>query len=316
MRPFWQGPATPRLVRPMRGVSGPLQRGGTWSLELKWDGARAMAYVGGGRVRILSHGRDVTSTVPELQELAAAVPARNAVLDGALLGLDEDGRPDYEALQRRLHTTRPARDAPSVRLALFDVVHFDGRSQLDAPYEERRALLDALGLEGPDWTTPPSISGHEDPLGLAQERGAEGVIAKRRDSRYAAGRRVAAWITTRAETLREVVIGGWVPDERGRGVTAVLCGSPDPESPGRLRYLGRVRDVGAIDAMLLAEQFAVLRRHSSPFAGHVPSGERALACWVAPYLLAKVACRPGGDGQLRRARWRGLSRPEATELAA
>lgn len=318
VRPFWQGPDVPRVVRPMRGVPGPLQQGAMWAHELKWAGLRAMTYVNRGDVRVESQGRDVAEVLPELRELGDELTARSAVLDGALLGMDEEGRPDFEALQRRLHPVASRRDqcASKVALVLFDLVHLDGKSQLDAPYDERRGLLASLGLEGEHWTTTSVIAGDDDPLALARQRGAEGVIAKLRTSRYAAGRRVGAWVHTRAEEAREVAIGGWIPDPRRRGVAAVLCGTTTTDG-AELRYLGRVSDgIGAAESVALAERFSKLRRHSSPFAGGVPSAERAVACWVSPIQHAWVSVRPGTDARLRRLHWHGLVEQDAEGIAA
>lgn len=309
MRALRRSPALPRVVRPMRGVCGPVPSGDGWSVEPKWGGMRAVTYVDRGQVRVLSGDeRDVTAAVPELRAIGSAIEAQNVVLDGGLVALDDHGLPSIDALQCRLHPLPrcPHSEVP-VTLHLFDVLHFDGRPQLHASHEDRRGLLDSLHLDGPHWSTPRSIDPGVDPMQVASSLGAEGVIAKRRDSPYLAGRRTHAWITTRLDRVREVVIGGWIPGTRSGGVAAVLVGAFEHDGT-RLRYLGQVsRGLGALDAALLAQRFEQMRRHSSPFLEGLPSAVRAAACWVAPGLCAEVcSTQPGSDGLLRDARWVGL----------
>ena len=116
------------------------------------------------------------------------------MLDGEIVAFDEQGRPSFERLQQRMHLTREAeiRGAPSrcpSTYVLFDVLYLEGHSLMDQPYEERRELLEALGLEGPTWQTPRYSPGEGAALLEATaEQGLEGVVAKRLDSRYAPGR--------------------------------------------------------------------------------------------------------------------------------
>ncbi len=97
--------------------------------------------------------KEITSQYPELGALGAAVDARAAVLDGEIVGFDAEGRPSFERLQQRMHQTqkqvisRRLRDVPVVYVIL-DLLHLDDRSLLAAPYTQRRAQLEALGLEG------------------------------------------------------------------------------------------------------------------------------------------------------------------------
>src|SRR6202167_4069144 len=132
----------PRLIEPMmaslrRGLPHDDDRYG-W--EFKWDGVRAIAYVTGGQVRLLSRsGIDMTETYPELTVLAGRVDGP-VIVDGEIIAIGQ-GRPDFGLLQSRMHVRDPlaslVRQAP-VQLYLFDLLHHDGRSLLRLPYTGRR----------------------------------------------------------------------------------------------------------------------------------------------------------------------------------
>src|SRR5579859_672213 len=174
---------------------------GTWALEMKWDGVRALAYCEGSRVRLVSRtGADVTAAYPELRGLAAAVGRRDALLDGEVVALGESGWPDFETLQNRMHVRaepvaqRLAAEYPVTYLA-FDLLHLDGRPLLDLPYARRRELLEDLRLYGTSWQTPPSFTGvaGADVQAVSVQHGLEGIVAKRLDSRYEPGKRPGSW---------------------------------------------------------------------------------------------------------------------------
>src|SRR5919199_6013120 len=118
---------------------------GGWAYEIKWDGVRAIAYVGGGEVRLESRNlNDVTPRYPEVGGLAGALGGREAVLDGEIVAFDERGRPSFERLQGRMHLTTgvemKARLVPVVYLA-FDLLWIDGEDLMRESYSARRDRL-------------------------------------------------------------------------------------------------------------------------------------------------------------------------------
>ncbi|MHB1775604.1 MAG: non-homologous end-joining DNA ligase [Acidimicrobiales bacterium] len=316
----------PALVRPMLCRTGGLPAPDEeWSFEFKWDGVRAVVYVDGGRVRITSRNDlDVTVSYPELRALGEALGSRPAVLDGEIIALDADGRPSFRMLQRRMHVGEAARArrlaarVPATYL-VFDVLYLDGHRTTGLPYDERWSLLESLDLEGPAWATPPAFPGGPgaDVLRAARERGLEGVVAKRRDAPYAAGRRSDRWVKVKNFRTQEVVIGGWTPGQGRRGGTigALLLGIP---SPSGLAYVGKV-GTGFTDRLLAdtAARLRPLTRTTSPFADPLPKAEVAGAVWVRPSLVGEVQFAEWtDDGRLRHPSWRGL-RPDkaASEVA-
>src|SRR3954471_11106705 len=247
----------PELVKPMLAVlrDEVPREDDAYGYEFKWDGVRAVVYVKGGRPRVLSRNdRDVTGSYPELRAMAEELGSRQVVLDGEIVAFDADGRPSFGALQSRMHVTHAAsvrRVAAStpVTYLVFDVLHLDGRSLLDEPYEERRRILESLELYGPSWQTPPWFrGGGAAVLAASKQQGLEGVIAKRLDSRYYAGRRSDCWLKVKNLRTQEVVIGGWKPGagRRAGAIGSLLLGVPGDDG---LLYVGHV-GTGFTDKML------------------------------------------------------------------
>ncbi len=309
----------PSLIRPMLAVlrEEVPRDDDKFAYEFKWDGVRAIVYVDGGRPRVLSRNdRDVTVSYPELRAMAESLGSRQLVLDGEIVAMDERGRPSFEALQARMHVTnaaqvrRLATQVPATFLA-FDVLHLDGRSLLDEPYTERRRILESLNLSGPSWQTPPHFEGSgEAILAASKEQGLEGVLAKRLDSRYHAGKRSDCWLKVKNLRTQEVVIGGWKPGEGRRkgAIGSLLLGVPGTDG---LDYVGHV-GTGFTDAMLreLESMLSPLERTEPPFATAIPRPHAKDAHWVEPQIVGEVAFGEWTKaGILRHPAWRGL-RPD------
>ena len=291
----------PEGVKPMAAVlSTSLPRDDeNWAYEIKWDGIRAIAYCETGTLRLESRTlREITATYPELRALAAELGSTDAVLDGEIVAFDESGKPSFERLQGRMNLASEAAvrrrlgDCPVTYLA-FDLLYLDGRSLMELPYTERRERLDELGLEGPHWQTPSYHRGDgESLLELTRERELEGLVAKRLDSRYLAGRRTRAWLKVKNLMGQELVVGGWLPGQGRRTGTlgALLVGyNEEEDGERRLRYAGRV-GTGFSDAELdrLTGVLEPMRTKKSPFTGRQPPRD---AVFVEPRLVAEVAFR-------------------------
>src|SRR5712692_1291647 len=189
--------------------------------ELKWDGIRALASMDRGRLRVADRGGgDLLPLVPELAELP--VP-EGTVLDGEIVVCDSRGRPSYDLLSGRLGPKAAKRGRGPVFVA-FDLLYEDRRPLLGRPLEERRRRLTAIGIRSRSLAVPEHLDEDGEPFleGVA-EYGLEGIVAKRRDSRYVPGARTADWLKCHVTPRADVVIGGLIVDER-RGARAVLCG--------------------------------------------------------------------------------------------
>lgn len=319
----------PQQLLPMLAKAGELPPRGEderWGHEVKWDGIRALLWCDHGQVRIESRTqREITERYPEVKPIGRALAARGAfelLLDGELVALDEHGKPSFERLQGRMNAgseasiRRAARGNP-VTYVIFDLLHRDGRSLLDTPYEQRRAALDALELgAGAAWRVPAFHRGNGAALLAAtREQGLEGIVAKRLDSRYEPGRRSGAWRKLRNRLRQELVIGGWLEGEGNRAgrIGALLVG--DREAPGApLRYAGRVGS--GLSEVQLDELLARLRaieQRARPFARSASRSRSASATiprgahWVAPLLVADVEySERTHEGLLRQPVFKGL----------
>ncbi|MBW0101345.1 DNA polymerase ligase N-terminal domain-containing protein, partial [Pseudonocardia sp. KRD291] len=261
------------------------------------------------------NGNDVTGAYPDLVD--GLHSDRPLLFDGEIVASDVAGRPDFGLLQQRMHVRSPGArlltDVP-VSLYVFDLL-LDGDDDLvGLPYDARRERLDALGAQPwPRVSVPAAYTGVSGAamLEVAGGYGLEGVVAKRRDSRYEPGRRSANWTKTALLRTQEVVIGGWSPGAGRRSSTlgSLLLGARDEQD--RLRFLGHV-GTGFTEAMLrdLLARLEPLRRADSPFDETVPREHARRARWVDPQLVGEVEYRRlTSDGRLRHAAWRGL-RPD------
>lgn len=309
----------PEPIQPMLCEAGPLpSEDAHYAYEMKWDGLRAVAYLSGGRLRLLSRSaRDITVAYPELSELITVLAGREAVLDGEIVAVDADGRPDFRLLQRRMHVADPrtsrrlSAEIPVSFLA-FDLLHLGVNRLTALPYDERRDRLSLLAVEGDHVATPPQLDvPGAVALELSRGQQMEGIVAKRRTSPYAAGRRSPAWTKVKNLIVAEVIVLGWKPGagRRDGGVGSLLVGLPGPD--GRLAYAGHVGTGFSATALAeLLRQLAPLEQPAASLSGNVPADVRRDVRWVRPVLVGEVAYgNLTRDGRLRHPVWRGL-RPD------
>ncbi len=309
----------PRELSPMLALSGGLpEDDGEWAIEFKWDGIRVLLWVDGGRPRAVSRGgHNITRSFPELAALAESVASDQVVLDGEMVVLDEDGRPSFSRLQHRIHTAsdKDSRRAASIdpaSMVIFDLLHLNGRSLLADSYDDRRTALEQLALAGPSWGVTPSFTREpaEDVLRSAFELGMEGVVAKRRTSRYRPGARSGDWIKVKNHRTQEVIIGGWTEGRGDRRSTfgALLLGVPAEGSGRGLTYVGKVGTGFSRAAREeLMNDFEGNLRKSSPFVSTLPGSLERAAHWVRPTRVGEVQFSEWTpDGILRHPVWRGI----------
>lgn len=314
---------------PMLAVPGTpgLATGDDWALEWKWDGIRLLARVEDGAVRLASRkGIDQTATYPDLAGLARVLRG-DAVVDGEVVALDEQGRPDFGLLQQRMNLTKPreiaaAAAAVPVTLHLFDVLEVAGTSTLDETYARRRQRLERLFRARDDVPVdvPPNVEGGaEAALDEARRLGLEGVVAKRRRSAYRPGVRSDDWVKLKLSRTQEVVIGGYrkgTGNREGR-IRSLLVGIP---AEGGLRYAGRVGSgLRERDAERLLARLDELRQAEPSFLD-VPAPDAVDAVWVQPEIVGEIEFGEWTrTGVARHPRWRGLrpdKRPEDVLLEA
>jgi bifunctional non-homologous end joining protein LigD len=264
-----------------------------WLFEIKWDGYRAIAFVENGQTRLVSRNHnDLSGRFPELAELARDVKAKNAVLDGEIVALDETGRPSFSMIQQRTGFQRYGRRAPSkegipVLYYVFDLLYVDGRDLRRLPLEQRKAELAKI-LRRTDGLVRPSEYFAEKGrmlMDVARAQGLEGIVAKRRNSLYEE-RRSSEWVKVKLRQQLECVIGGYTDPEGSREhFGSIVLGLYDRE--GRLRHVGQAgsgfnqRTLGS-----LWRQLQAIATSKSPFFGKVEALRRAH--WVEPKLVAQI----------------------------
>lgn len=214
-------------IRPMLATLAlePFSQEG-WEFEIKWDGFRTLAYVEGNKVTLFSRrSHDVTGLYPELASLGTRCRPRKGlrVLDGEIVAVDPEGRPDFQLLQSRLGVgplrARELAARNPVGYVAFDLLVVGSQSIMNRPLGQRRAqLLDAV-LEGDGI----SLSRDFGPDGKAifaqaRDRGLEGVVGKRLDSPYVPGTRTRNWLKIKVRKEQDCVILGWTQGLQARGV--------------------------------------------------------------------------------------------------
>ena len=194
--------SAPRYDPMLATLAKEVPRGKGWLHEVKWDGYRVVAYVEAGEATLFSRRRNPLTE--RFATVAAALPRAvrtpSAVLDGEVVTLDETGRASFSAMQQ---------GGAAQLLYVFDVLEADGVPLLDLPFTERRARL--AELLDPASRTVRLSEAFEDGEALfaaAKEQKLEGIVSKRADSRYEAGKRSRAWLKVKATGRQEFVIAG------------------------------------------------------------------------------------------------------------
>src|SRR6478672_2896574 len=187
--------ALPRDVTPMLATAGKLPvKDEGWAYEIKFDGVRVLTFVEKGQARLVTrNGNDVTSSYPEVADIAGALDGHAAILDGEVVVFDPKGRTD------------------------FALLHLDGESLMPRSYDERRAVLLDLGLRAAAWDTPRAVEGDGPTiLEASREQGLEGIMAKVRSAPYLPGRRATTWLKVKNIRRTSAVVVGWRPGEGNR----------------------------------------------------------------------------------------------------
>jgi len=283
----------------MKATSGELPTGPGWIYEVKWDGMRVIADVAPDSVQAwTSNGRDATVAFPELASLGGALAPVEATLDGELVALDGRGKPSFGRLQQRMHVASPAEarrragEVP-VELVVFDLLRLGGRDVVQLPWRDRRRLLDQLADDLPPGSGVAQVFDDGPALvAVCEERGLEGVIAKRVDSPYVTGARTRSWIKVKVRRHDEMVVGGWSEGEGNRSgrLGSLLVGFHDTPGSATLRYAGRVGS-GFTGAELdrMAGVLDPLATDDCPFDPPPPPLQRRRAHWVRPAVVVEVA---------------------------
>jgi bifunctional non-homologous end joining protein LigD len=304
-------PPARRRYSPMLATSAnEVPLGTDWVFEVKWDGYRAIVDVHGGEATLTSRqGNDLTKrfeTVAKAIERAIKTP--DCVLDGEVCALDEEGRATFSAMQQGKSGTRYV-------FVAFDVLEVEGEPLIDLPLPERQKRLASL-IDRRNRTVQVSEA-FDDGQALfraAQEQRFEGILAKKRDSRYTPGRRSREWVKIKTHGRQEFVIAGYT---RGQGRRSGRFGSLilGYWRGEELVYAGNV-GTGFTDAEIdrLLAKLKRLERREPPFSEvpKMPKVRKEAVHWVEPKLVAEVEfVEWTHDGRLRAPSYQGLREDKA-----
>ncbi|MBA3877756.1 MAG: DNA ligase D [Anaerolinea sp.] len=314
----------PTFIEPMAAtLADRAFRDEDWLFEVKWDGHRLQAVIRDGGVRTCTrNGKNGDAYFPGLLAPPTWIQAREAIVDGEVVAVDDAGRPDFSLLQERLGTRGPGGGvAPGLVYQAFDLLYLDGHSLLRVPLEDRKRLLRSVLRED----RRVRYASHVETEGVAfleacAAQGLEGAIAKHRRSLYEPGTRSRAWLKLKIRPEQEFVVVGWTPGAgNAKDLGALVVGvyeaiGDDLGVPRRLRYAGKVGSgfTGKTRADL-RRRLAELETATPPFDPTPPKdrrgrwgGDLGSVTWVRPELVIRAEL--GGwsrDGLVRQAVYKG-----------
>lgn len=297
--------AMPAKLAPMFADTGErvaTERG--WSYEPKLDGYRALAFIDGGKARLISrNGLDISAPYPDVIRDLEQQAIGSMILDGELVAYGDDGKLSFGALQKRaqLKTAKEiaaAQRDSRIAFVCFDLPHFAGLNLRGHGYAERRRYLAQSLLPTPHVQLIHAADEAEPLYEAALALGFEGIVAKRKDSPYLPGKRAPTWLKLKVTHTEEFVIGGYT---QGRGARdalgALLLGVWEGD---KLRYVGHAGsglDEAGIERLKL--KLRELTRKTHPFASK-PDLHRPTK-WVEPTLVAEIAFQSRTDSGMLRA---------------
>jgi bifunctional non-homologous end joining protein LigD len=304
----------PHILRPQLAtlVDGPPNDPAEWIYEIKFDGYRMLARIDGRDIKLFTrNGNDWSEKLPHLIKAIAGMRLKSGWLDGEIVVLNDKNIPDFQALQNAFDSTR----TQGIIYYLVDIPFYDGYDLREVPLLERRAVLRTLFEPPPPeqirfsdiFDAPP-----KDIIASACRLGLEGLIGKRKTSRYASGRS-PSWIKLKCTQRQEFVIGGFTDPKGSRaGIGSLLLGYYDEDK--KLQYAGNV-GTGFSDNTLhdLRVKLDKVAAESPPFAraGDIEKN----AHWVKPTLVAEVSFGEWTrDGHIRHSVFQGLRSDKKAEV--
>lgn len=288
-----------------------LPEGSNWEYQLKLDGYRAIAFKTGGALHLRSRNdNDFSTRYPDVIKGLSRLPDET-VIDGEVVALDENGRPSFGMLQNFGSAAAP------VFYYVFDVMMLRGKDLTKEPLTTRRELLERKVLpllKEPVRYAEPLNASLADLVHSVKETGLEGLVAKRRDSRYEPGLRTGAWQKMRINRGQEFVIGGYTAG--AKSFDALIFGYYDGSD---LVYVARTRN-GFTPATraALSRKFKGLEIERCPFVnlpekksgrwGQGLTAEKMKDCvWLKPVLVAQIEFLEWtADNHLRHTKFVGL----------
>lgn len=291
-------PQLPRLV------TAPMEEDGRWVHEMKFDGYRIQAHLKNGICSFYTRNAlNWSNAFPHLLHGVEQLDVTNAIFDGEIVALDEEGKSHFQRLQNSLKSKQDN----GLMYYIFDILYLNGKDLRDLPLSERKSILkDVLK------TAPKNVVMSEhfetsaaDFFAVSCEHQLEGIISKQADAPYSSGRN-DLWVKVKCSARQEFVIGGWTDPQGGRtDIGALLLGVYEN---GRLRYAGRVGTGFDRETLKsLKKTLKPLELKETPFDLNSPKGKNADTHWVEPVKVCEVTfAQWTSDGILRQPVFEGM----------
>lgn len=246
--------------------------------EIKWDGYRIIAFVDGKKVRLHSRsGLDYTARYPVIVQALQGL-GHKMVIDGEMVVFNEDGIPDFDAVQNYDGRTTP------LSYCVFDLLWIDGYDLKSLPLTERKKILETIIGDGE--TLKFSFSFDDGPALYAQmmKMNLEGIVAKKKESEYREGTRDYDWLKTPTRKRQEFVIGGWAESDKKRSFKSLLFGAYNKK---KFEWIGRSGGGYKEKEMpAILKKLERIEIDESPFVNKVLDTKGAKTHWVKPQLVA------------------------------
>jgi bifunctional non-homologous end joining protein LigD len=317
-------PASKRamFIEPMKAQLVESPPRGDWIYEIKFDGFRALAIKNGDDVRLLSrNNKDFTAKFPEIRDAVARLEPDDAIIDGEIVALDDQGRSSFQLLQRFDMGERPP-----IFFYAFDLLSLNGRNLMPHPLLDRKSQLAEILKTSPPLIRYSASLGEnaEQLLQKIRELALEGLIGKRKNSQYEPGRRSGAWIKLKLQQEQEMVIGGYTSPKGSRThFGSLIIGFYTGK---KLQFAGKV-GAGFTENTLksLHTQLKSLaidhcpfvdlpESHGGQYGGNLTAAEMKHCHWVRPELVCQVKYSEWTkDGKLRQPVYLGLREDKPAE---
>jgi bifunctional non-homologous end joining protein LigD len=305
--------AMPRTIEPMKAVlvDAPFDREG-WLFEDKYDGIRALCFIKGGKVKLISRNqKDMTIRYPELLHLADWVDAKEAILDGEIIVLNKHGHASFQELQARFGVTNLSvierlTKQQKIVFYVFDLLYLDGYDLMGAALIDRKALLSKIVRKRAVFQVAPHIL--KDGIKLfhaAERKHLEGIMAKNSESKYEQ-RRSSQWLKIKTSMRQEAIICGYTKPQGSREYFGALhLGLYDGK---RLVSVGKVGT--GFDRKRLKEIYDAMQPHKTtgpPFSETPRALLRSSVQWLKPKLVCEVKfSERTSEGSFRHPVFEGL----------
>lgn len=270
---------TPTHISPMLcTLVTEIPKGPEYIFELKWDGYRIISIVDTGTVRMNSRsGLDYTRKYPVIAK-ALKTLKHNVIIDGEVVVFNEQGKPDFDALQKYNGAETP------VFYCVFDLLWMDGHDLKELPLHNRKDLLKSLIADNQTFVFSDSFADGKSLYDQVLERNLEGIVAKDDTSKYEEGERGSRWLKIPTRKRQEFVIGGWAESDKSRSFRSLLFGIYDN---GRFIWIGRSGGGYKEKEMPgILKRLQSLETDKSPFDNQVLDTKGAKLHWVKPKLVA------------------------------